>query len=450
MTPASGNWYNGGTVVTLAETPASGFTFVNYSNSGGALSGNTITMSGPATVTANFTAPPVNHIITSIPTGLAITVDAGSCTTPCTYSWVPGFSHTVAAAGTEAGATGVQYVYASWSDGGAASQSVTASFAGATFTANYTTQFYLTTAASPSAGGTVTPASGWYTSGTGVTVTATPAPATAYHFSNFGGGLTGTTNPQSLTMSVATSVTGYFALPATTTTLQTLANPSAYSPNVSLTATVSPGAAAGSVTFYDGSVLLGTVSVSGGVATMNATTLGVGVHVLSASYGGSSSYGASSSAGFSLTVNQAAQTITFNPGSTPMSSGVAIPATVSSGLPLSFSSGTPTVCTITGIYMNLLAQGPCTITVSQAGNANYLPAASVTQTFMVTPALQSISFFPPGNPPAAKRTATAIPHMGNAVLVRRIAAVQDQRADPRVLRPVLPCTGLRGRRRSTR
>ena len=64
------------------------------------------------------------HTITSAPVGVTITVDAGTCTTPCTYSWTAGTTHTVVAAGPQAGAAGVQYVYASWSDGGTATRRV--------------------------------------------------------------------------------------------------------------------------------------------------------------------------------------------------------------------------------------------------------------------------------------------------------------------------------------
>jgi len=209
MTPASGNyWYNAGTVVMLSETQATGFTFANYANTGGTLSGSTITMSGPANVTANFTAPSVNQTIASNPVGRTITVDSATCTTPCTYSWMPGTVHTVVAAGPQAGAIGVQYVYVNWSDGGTATQNITAGFTPATYTANFTTQYYLTTVGSPSAGGTVTPASAWYNSGTVLTVTAVPA--SGYLFTNFSGDLSGTGSLQTLTMSVPRSVNGYF------------------------------------------------------------------------------------------------------------------------------------------------------------------------------------------------------------------------------------------------
>jgi hypothetical protein len=299
----------------------------------------------------------------------------------------------------------VQYVFSNWSGNVTAlvpsGYAVISTSQGGTFTANYTTQYYLTTTASPATGGTITPASQWYNSGFNVTVTAAATPSTAWRFTNFNGDPNKATSPLSVIMSAPQAVTAYFALPATTTTLQTLPSPSTYSPNVSLTATVAPSAATGSVTFYDGATSLGTANLSNGTATLNVTTLVVGSHTLSATYAGSTnSYAGSTSTPFTITVSQATQTITFNPGSTPLTQQlVAIPATVSSGLPLSFSSSTPNICTISGTNMNLFALGTCTITASQAGNANYSAAASVQQNITITPELQSISFFPPGNPP---------------------------------------------------
>ena len=72
------------------------------------------------------------------------------------------------------------------------------------------TQYRLTTASSPSAGGTVTPASGTlYNSGSVVSVRATAN--AGYQFANFSGGaLTGSTNPQNVTLNGPTNVVANF------------------------------------------------------------------------------------------------------------------------------------------------------------------------------------------------------------------------------------------------
>ncbi len=58
-------------------------------------------------------------------------------------------------------------------------------------------------------------------------------------------------------------------------------------------------------------------------------------------------------------------------------------ATASSGLAVSFTSNSSSVCTLSGNTVILVAIGTCSITASQAGNAEYSAAASVTQTFSV-------------------------------------------------------------------
>jgi hypothetical protein len=138
---------------------------------------------------------------------LALTVDSVGCTSPCNFQWTPGSTHTLAAAN-QAGATGTQYLFANWSDGLAATHTVTAPSAATTYTATFTTQYFLTTSASPLAGGTITPSSGWYNAGTVVSVSA--AANAGYQFTGFTGALSGTTTPQNVTMSAAATVTATF------------------------------------------------------------------------------------------------------------------------------------------------------------------------------------------------------------------------------------------------
>jgi hypothetical protein len=72
------------------------------------------------------------------------------------------------------------------------------------------TNYTLSTAISPAGTGSITlnPAGGTYASGTVVTVTANPA--SGYQFNGFGGDISGTTNPTSITMNGNKSVTANF------------------------------------------------------------------------------------------------------------------------------------------------------------------------------------------------------------------------------------------------
>ena len=70
-----------------------------------------------------------------------------------------------------------------------------------------------------------------------------------------------------------------------------------------------------------------------------------------------------------------------------------IAATASSGLPVGFTSNTPSICTMSGSAVTMLALGACSITATQPGNSSYTAAIPVTQTFNVIQASpQSVSF----------------------------------------------------------
>ena len=88
-------------------------------------------------------------------------------------------------------------------------------------------------------------------------------------------------------------------------------------------------------------------------------------------------------------------------------------ATASSGLPVTLTSTTTAVCTVNGFEVTLLTPGTCSLTATQAGNAVYKPATSVTRSFTVTKATQTITFTNPGNKTMAQTpftvTATARP-----------------------------------------
>jgi len=88
-----------------------------------------------------------------------------------------------------------------------------------------------------------------------------------------------------------------------------------------------------------------------------------------------------------VTLLKRSQTTAFT--STPPSSATAggpaytAAASASSGLHVSFSSGTPSVCSVTGSTVTFAGPGTCTIDAGQAGDEEYGPAAQVQQSFAV-------------------------------------------------------------------
>ncbi|HWC47665.1 MAG TPA: hypothetical protein VG448_02145 [Solirubrobacterales bacterium] len=85
---------------------------------------------------------------------------------------------------------------------------------------------------------------------------------------------------------------------------------------------------------------------------------------------------------------RAGQTISF-----PAPTGVKVGdpdfdpgAIASSGLPVTYTSQTTSVCTIVSGKVHLLAAGECKVTAEQAGDSDYNPAPSVQRSFTVAPA----------------------------------------------------------------
>jgi hypothetical protein len=148
--------------------------------------------------------------ISTNPTGRSFTVDGAVYSTTRTFYWASGSSHTIAT-GSPQTVGGACYIFSNWSDGGAISHTITTPVDSAVITANFTTQYLLTTSVSPSGSGTISadPASldGFYPGGQGVTLTATPDSTV---FTGWSGDLSGMANPQSIVMSAPHSVTASF------------------------------------------------------------------------------------------------------------------------------------------------------------------------------------------------------------------------------------------------
>ena len=153
--------------------------------------------------------PPIQATVQTNPVGRSFSVDGSNYTTSQTFSWTPGSSHIIGTTSPQNGGTGVRYAWSNWSGGGAISHTV-APTKNTTYTANFTTQYYLTM--SRGTGGTTNPTSGWRNSGATVSITATPA--TGYKFTSWSGtgtgSFSGTSNPASITMSGPITETAAF------------------------------------------------------------------------------------------------------------------------------------------------------------------------------------------------------------------------------------------------
>jgi uncharacterized protein YjdB len=298
---------------------------------------------------------------------------------------------------------------------------------------------------------TLTSSSNPSTYGNSVTFTATVTPSAATGTVTFKDGSTtlgtGTLSSGKTTFSTSTLTVGSHSITAayggdanyngstssvltqtvnkasTTVTLASSKNPSTFGTSVKFTATLSPSAAPGTVTFNDGSTALGTGTISSGKATFSISTLTAGSHSITAAYAGGANYNSSTSAVLTQTVNKGTTTTTLASSSNPSAFGssVTFTATVSPSTAtgtVTFNDGSTTLGTGTissgkaTFSTSALAVGSHSIKASYGGDANDNSSTSSTLTQKVeqpsTTALTSSTNPAPYGAPVTF-TATVLP-----------------------------------------
>jgi uncharacterized repeat protein (TIGR01451 family) len=171
-------------------------------------------------VAVNSGSSPTGTVTTvsTSPSGLPIVVDGATLTSPQTFRWTAGTTHTVGAVSTT-GSGGTRNIFQSWNDGGSASHSITTPSSSTTYSAAYNTQYLLTPAVSPANSGSVlsTPisADGFYDSGAAVQAVA--APNAGYFFGSWSGTVIDIANPVSVSMTGPQNLTATFTKLATHT-----------------------------------------------------------------------------------------------------------------------------------------------------------------------------------------------------------------------------------------
>ena len=135
------------------------------------------------------------------------------------------------------------------------------------------------------------------------------------------------------------------------------------------------------------------------VASSTVTGVGAGACSITANQGGNEFYLPAPAITQVFNVTPASQTITFIniPASLTYGTGASISATATSGLPVSFSTSTPEVCSVGSSTVTGVGVGTCIVTANQAGNVNYLSAPTVSQSIGIVRAPQTITFPTPSN-----------------------------------------------------
>jgi sugar lactone lactonase YvrE len=180
---------------------------------------------------------------------------------------------------------------------------------------------------------------------------------------------------------------------ATSTALSSTATTTYAGAPASFTAAVtsSTGTPTGSVTFTDGSSNIGQGALNAqGVASFSTSTLSVGAHTLTATYGGDGSYNASTSTSLLHTIVLAPTTTALTSSANPSTLGVSVSftATVSSSSPspggsVSFLDGTTALGSATvgsngtaTLSTNTLTFGSHSITAVYQGDGNHATSTS--------------------------------------------------------------------------
>jgi hypothetical protein len=192
---------------------------------------------------------------------------------------------------------------------------------------------------------------------------------------------------------------------ATTSTVTSSRNPSAFAQAVTFTATVSGpgGPPSGTVTFYDGATSLGTGTLTNGSATLATSTLTTGTHSITVGYGGASNFQTSTSAALSQVVNTAATSTALGSTPNPSTWAQAVTLTATVTATGSVAAGTVTFSdggTVLGssqlnasgvatLAVNTLAVGTHSLTASYGGGSNWNGSTSAVRTQTVNSATTS-------------------------------------------------------------
>jgi hypothetical protein len=120
------------------------------------------------------------------------------------------------------------------------------------------------------------------------------------------------------------------------------------------------------------------------VSTATVRLTGAGSCTVTASQAGNATFNAATDASQTFAIGRMSQTITFGalPNKRFGAPNFTVHATASSGLAVSFAANGS--CRVRGTTVHLTSAGTCTLTASQAGNANFNAATSVARAFTVS------------------------------------------------------------------
>jgi sugar lactone lactonase YvrE len=224
------------------------------------------------------------------------------------------------------------------------------------------------------------------------------------------------------TGSTSAPLTQVVQIATSTTTVISSVNPSTFGGSVTFTASIATngGAATGTVTFSDGTVVLGTAVVNAGAASFSTSTLALGPHSIIAAYGGDANDGASQSAVLSEQVQQAGP-VTVTSSANPSIAGTSVSFTAAIAAPqgaavtgtVTFKDGATVLGTaavngsgVSAFSTATLAVGQHSIVAAYSGDANNRAASSSVLLQTVQTAGTKVTLVSSANPSLASAAVT--------------------------------------------
>ena len=140
-------------------------------------------------------------------------------------------------------------------------------------------------------------------------------------------------------------------------------------------------------------------SLTPSLCTINGSTvtgIASGTCTVAANQSGNTSYSAAPQVTQYIFIGRNSQsigTINFSSPTLLLNNSTTVSATDSSGLAVSYSSNTPTICSVSGNTITAIAAGACIVAADQAGNAYYSAAPQMTQSIISSTVSRSDCLF---------------------------------------------------------
>jgi uncharacterized protein YjdB len=201
-----------------------------------------------------------------------------------------------------------------------------------------------------------------------------------------------TSSAQSVTITQSTSAL----------TLAASANSLQLGQSLTLTASLSPTSATGSITFKDGATVLGTGPLANGTASLSTSALTIGAHSITAIYAGDTNTNSATSSAQSVTITQSTSALTLAASASSLQLGQSITLTASltpstATGSIIFKDGTTILGTGTlangtaSLTTSALTIGAHNITAIYAGDTNTSSATSSAQSVTITQSTSALT-----------------------------------------------------------